>query len=100
MQLLQTETIQSALTEGVLTLILNDEKQSANTMRAQFVQDYGQMVSWILTQEFAGVILTSAKSSFFAGGDLKELISAQAKDAPQILASTSSMSPKIGRAHV
>lgn len=91
MQLLQTETIQSTLTDGVLTLILNDDKQSANTMRAQFVQDYGQMVSWILTQEFAGVILTSAKSSFFAGGDLKELISAQAQDAPQILASTLSL---------
>ncbi|MFT5586581.1 MAG: 3-hydroxyacyl-CoA dehydrogenase/enoyl-CoA hydratase/3-hydroxybutyryl-CoA epimerase, partial [Cognaticolwellia sp.] len=88
MQLLQTETIQSTLQGGVLTLVLNDEKQSANTMRTQFVLDYGQMVAWILEHDISGVILTSAKSSFFAGGDLKELLAATAQDAPQILAST------------
>ncbi len=88
MQLLQTETIQTSCQDGILTLTLNDKKQSANTMRAQFVQDYASVVQWLIQQDLRGVILCSAKPSFFAGGDLKEIIRAGPEDAQGLLDGT------------
>ena len=81
---LETETIRVERdADGIVTLTLDDPKQSANTMRAQFVVDYAAVAAH-LTETVAdvrGVILTSAKSTFFAGGDLRELIAAGPEDA-------------------
>ncbi len=82
---MSTETIRyDRDADGIVTLTLDDPKQSANTMRSQFVADY-TVIAAKLTHEkddITGVILTSAKSTFFAGGDLRELIAATPDDAP------------------
>lgn len=60
---------------GIVTLILDDPDSSANTMNAAFHSSL-QNVADRLERErdtTTGVIITSAKKSFFAGGDLKQL---------------------------
>ena len=75
-------------THGIVTLTLDDSAQSANTMRAQFVNDYIAAVDHLVASkdDITGVILTSAKSTFFAGGDLRELIAATPDDAADVAA--------------
>ena len=61
---------------GIVILTLDDPAQSANTMRAQFVDDFTEVVDHLQANkdDITGVILTSAKDTFFAGADLSELI--------------------------
>ena len=74
--------------DGIVTLTLDDPTQSANTMRAQFVDDYEAVAKRLSDEkdDIAGVILTSAKSTFFAGGDLRELIQATPENAADVAA--------------
>jgi 3-hydroxyacyl-CoA dehydrogenase / enoyl-CoA hydratase / 3-hydroxybutyryl-CoA epimerase len=75
--------------DGVVTLTMDDPTQRANTMRARFGQDLGEVVRRLRAEhDLTGVILTSGKSTFFAGGDLKELIQATPDDAEAVFAST------------
>ncbi len=88
---MRTETIRFDMdADGVVTLTLDDPQQSANTMRPQFVEDFAAMVDHLVAMgaDLRGVLLRSAKSTFFAGGDLKELQAAGPADAPAILALT------------
>src|SRR3954464_14126424 len=61
--------------DGIVTLILDDPNQSANTMNA----DYGDSIRATLDRleaekdSITGVVITSAKKTFFAGGDLNDL---------------------------
>jgi 3-hydroxyacyl-CoA dehydrogenase / enoyl-CoA hydratase / 3-hydroxybutyryl-CoA epimerase len=79
--------------DGIVTLTLDDRTQSANTMRGRFVDDL-ELVIHELQDQVAGddaprgVIVTSAKRTFFAGGDLRELIAATPDDAPRVFANT------------
>ena len=75
--------------DGIVTLTMDDPTQRANTMRARFGQDLGEVVRRLQgEQELTGVILTSGKPTFFAGGDLKELIEATPDDAGKVFADT------------
>jgi 3-hydroxyacyl-CoA dehydrogenase/enoyl-CoA hydratase/3-hydroxybutyryl-CoA epimerase len=79
--------------DGIVTLTLDDRSQSANTMRARFVDDLEQAVAALRDAVASddpprGVIVTSAKRTFFAGGDLRELVAATPDDAPQVFANT------------
>ena len=71
---------------GIVTLTLDDPTQSANTMRAQFSDDFVEVVEHLQANkdDITGVIVASAKSTFFAGGDLNELISATPDDAADV----------------
>jgi 3-hydroxyacyl-CoA dehydrogenase/enoyl-CoA hydratase/3-hydroxybutyryl-CoA epimerase len=74
--------------DGIVTLTLDDPNQSANTMNAAY-KDSMQATAERLDAEkdsITGVIITSAKTTFFAGGDLNELKRATKADAPQIAA--------------
>lgn len=85
------ETIQYNQDEnGLVTLTLDDPQQSANTMRQQFVEDYIAVVEHLEANkaDINGVIITSAKSTFFAGGDLRELIAATPDTAPTLIEGT------------
>jgi 3-hydroxyacyl-CoA dehydrogenase / enoyl-CoA hydratase / 3-hydroxybutyryl-CoA epimerase len=64
--------------DGIVTLTLDDPTQPVNTMRARFVDDLDTVARRMERERDAvtGVIITSAKSTFFAGGDLRELIQA------------------------
>ncbi|WP_431952791.1 3-hydroxyacyl-CoA dehydrogenase NAD-binding domain-containing protein [Actinacidiphila sp. bgisy167] len=71
---------------GVVTLVLDDPDQSANTMNQAFRQSLGDVADRLEAERDAvrGVIVTSAKKTFFAGGDLKDMIKAGPGDAQRI----------------
>ncbi|BAJ27713.1 MULTISPECIES: 3-hydroxyacyl-CoA dehydrogenase NAD-binding domain-containing protein [Kitasatospora] len=71
--------------DGVVTLVLDDPAQSANTMNAAFTDALEGVVERLAaTPELTGVIVTSAKKTFFAGGDLKLLAAARPADAERV----------------
>ncbi|MEV0305171.1 3-hydroxyacyl-CoA dehydrogenase NAD-binding domain-containing protein [Streptomyces prasinus] len=61
---------------GVVTLVLDDPHQSANTMNQAFRDSLAVITDRLEAEKdgIRGVILTSAKKTFFAGGDLRDLI--------------------------
>ncbi|WP_406281930.1 3-hydroxyacyl-CoA dehydrogenase NAD-binding domain-containing protein [Streptomyces sp. NBC_00209] len=61
---------------GVVTLVLDDPHQSANTMNQAFKDSIAAVADRAEAEKdsIRGVIYTSAKKTFFAGGDLKEMI--------------------------
>jgi len=65
---------------GVVTLVMDDPGQSANTMNQAFRASLTAVADRLEAEVAAdpasvrGVILTSAKNTFFAGGDLRDLI--------------------------
>ena len=72
--------------DGIVTLTLDDPNQSANTMNEAYKASMGATVDRLEAEkdDITGVILTSAKSTFFAGGDLNDLIQATPADAPRV----------------
>lgn len=61
---------------GVVTLVLDDPDQSANTMNQAFKDSIAAVADRAEAEKdsIRGIIYTSAKKTFFAGGDLKEMI--------------------------
>jgi len=61
--------------DQILTLTIDMPGQSANTMNADFRAGLSETVSRVKSDldNIRGIIITSAKQTFFAGGDLKEL---------------------------
>jgi len=72
--------------DGVAVLTLDDPEQSANTMNAAYVASMGAAVDWLEAERerITGVVITSAKPTFFAGGDLKQMVRARPEDAAQL----------------
>ena len=68
---------------GVVTLLLDAPDQPVNTMNAAFQADLRAIVVRLEgeREQIRGVILTSAKRTFFAGGDLRALIAVRPEDA-------------------
>jgi 3-hydroxyacyl-CoA dehydrogenase/enoyl-CoA hydratase/3-hydroxybutyryl-CoA epimerase len=69
--------------DGIVTLTMDDPRQSANTMNAAYVAAMTAAVDRLEAErdEVIGVIVTSAKTTFFAGGDLPTMIKAEPRDA-------------------
>ncbi|MBB5120782.1 3-hydroxyacyl-CoA dehydrogenase NAD-binding domain-containing protein [Streptomyces eurocidicus] len=69
--------------DGVVTLVLDDPDQSANTMNAAFQASLAAIADRLEAEKDSvrGVVVTSAKKTFFAGGDLRDLIAATPADA-------------------
>jgi 3-hydroxyacyl-CoA dehydrogenase/enoyl-CoA hydratase/3-hydroxybutyryl-CoA epimerase len=74
--------------DGVVILTLDDPNQSANTMNAAYGESIKATVDRLEAErdEIAGVVITSAKKTFFAGGDLNDLRAAKPDDAEQVAA--------------
>jgi 3-hydroxyacyl-CoA dehydrogenase/enoyl-CoA hydratase/3-hydroxybutyryl-CoA epimerase len=72
--------------DGIVTLTLDDPGQSANTMNERYLASMGATVDRLEAEResVTGVILTSAKKTFFAGGDLNRLIEATPDQADEI----------------
>ncbi|MCZ9347299.1 3-hydroxyacyl-CoA dehydrogenase NAD-binding domain-containing protein [Streptomyces sp. TRM76130] len=70
---------------GVVTLVLDDPDQSANTMNRAFRASLARVADRLEAERdtVRGVIVTSAKKTFFAGGDLRDLIRVTPGDAQQ-----------------
>jgi 3-hydroxyacyl-CoA dehydrogenase/enoyl-CoA hydratase/3-hydroxybutyryl-CoA epimerase len=76
--------------EGIVTLTLDDPTSSANTMNELYVESMGAAVDRleadIRTGDVSGVVVASAKKTFFAGGNLKKMVQAGPDDAAEIFA--------------
>jgi 3-hydroxyacyl-CoA dehydrogenase/enoyl-CoA hydratase/3-hydroxybutyryl-CoA epimerase len=61
--------------DGVVILTLDDPNQSANTMNAAYAASIKATVERLEAEKdsISGVVITSAKKTFFAGGDLNDL---------------------------
>jgi 3-hydroxyacyl-CoA dehydrogenase/enoyl-CoA hydratase/3-hydroxybutyryl-CoA epimerase len=61
--------------DGVVILTLDDPNQSANTMNAAYGASIKAAVERLEAEkdDITGVVITSAKKTFFAGGDLNDL---------------------------
>jgi 3-hydroxyacyl-CoA dehydrogenase/enoyl-CoA hydratase/3-hydroxybutyryl-CoA epimerase len=72
--------------DGVVILTLDDPNQSANTMNAAYGESIKATVDRLEAEkdDIAGVVITSAKKTFFAGGDLNDLKAAKPDDAEQV----------------
>ena len=72
--------------EGVVTLTLDDPQSSANTMNERYAAAMHDAVERLHAErdEIAGVVVTSAKKTFFAGGDLKGMLRTGPDDARQV----------------
>jgi len=69
--------------DNIVVLTMDMPGQSANTMNAVYREAMAETVQRLEQErdEIAGVIITSAKKTFFAGGDLKELVKVTPADA-------------------
>ena len=69
--------------DGIVLLTLDDPSQSANTMNSQYVESMGMILDRLEAEResVTGVVITSAKKTFFAGGNLNDLVRATVQDA-------------------
>jgi 3-hydroxyacyl-CoA dehydrogenase/enoyl-CoA hydratase/3-hydroxybutyryl-CoA epimerase len=79
--------------DGVVVLTMDDPDQGANTMNEAFVRALASTVERLEAErdDITGVVVTSAKKTFFAGGDLHLLSKATKADAPRLFAETQSL---------
>lgn len=71
--------------DGIVTLTLDDPSGSANVMNEAYTESMGKAVERLVAEKdsITGVVITSAKKTFFAGGDLKGMINLRPEDAGQ-----------------
>ena len=74
--------------DGIVTLTLDDPHASANTMNELYLSSMEAAVQRLQAEvdDVTGVVLASAKKTFFAGGNLKSMVTASAADANEIFA--------------
>jgi 3-hydroxyacyl-CoA dehydrogenase / enoyl-CoA hydratase / 3-hydroxybutyryl-CoA epimerase len=72
--------------DGIVLLTLDDPNQSANTMNRAYAESMAATVERLEAEKdsITGVVITSAKNTFFAGGDLNDLKAATRDDAPAL----------------
>ena len=72
--------------DGIVVLTLDDPNQSANTMNAAYAASIRATVDRLEAEkdQITGVVITSAKKTFFAGGDLHDLRKATKDQADEI----------------
>jgi len=72
--------------DNIVVLTMDDPNQSANTMNRAYAESMAATLERLEAEkdEIAGVVLTSAKKTFFAGGDLNDLKQATPENAPEL----------------
>jgi 3-hydroxyacyl-CoA dehydrogenase / enoyl-CoA hydratase / 3-hydroxybutyryl-CoA epimerase len=85
--------------DGIVVLTLDAPGQSANTMNDLYKRSMQESVERLEAEKEAitGVVVTSAKKTFFAGGDLNNLIAARPEDAEQVFANTGEIKATLRR---
>ena len=80
------KTIRYELQDGIATLTFDEPGSPVNTMCLQWQEDMAEAVEQVLKDKDAirGIVLASAKSTFFAGADLKGTMRLAATDAPRV----------------
>ncbi|GCD90346.1 3-hydroxyacyl-CoA dehydrogenase NAD-binding domain-containing protein [Nocardioides sp. LS1] len=74
--------------DGIVTLTLDDPTSSANTMNELYLDSMKAAVDRLYDEvdSVTGVVVASAKKTFFAGGNLKGMVQATKDDTAQIFA--------------
>jgi 3-hydroxyacyl-CoA dehydrogenase/enoyl-CoA hydratase/3-hydroxybutyryl-CoA epimerase len=77
------ETIRYSLDQGIATVTFDEPGSAVNTMKPQWQQDMIALADQLSLDapQLRGVLLTSAKTTFFAGADLKGVLKLRAEDA-------------------
>lgn len=72
--------------DGIVTLTLDDPTGSANVMNEHYRESMHNAVERLVAEKdsITGVVITSAKKTFFAGGDLKAMIHVGPDDAQAV----------------
>ncbi|HZA12564.1 3-hydroxyacyl-CoA dehydrogenase NAD-binding domain-containing protein [Mycobacterium sp.] len=72
--------------DGIVTLTLDDPTGSANVMNEAYIESMGKAVDRLVAEKdsITGVVITSAKKTFFAGGDVKTMVQAKPEDAGNV----------------
>ncbi|TYL54919.1 3-hydroxyacyl-CoA dehydrogenase [Nocardioides sp. BGMRC 2183] len=74
--------------DGIVTLTLDDPNQSANTMNELYLSSMDACVNRLYDEadSVTGVVVASAKKTFFAGGDLKNMMKSSKDDGEAVFA--------------
>jgi 3-hydroxyacyl-CoA dehydrogenase/enoyl-CoA hydratase/3-hydroxybutyryl-CoA epimerase len=74
--------------DGIVTLTLDDPTGSANVMNEHYKESMHKAVQRLVEEKdsITGVVIASGKKTFFAGGDLKAMITAGPENAGEIFA--------------
>jgi 3-hydroxyacyl-CoA dehydrogenase/enoyl-CoA hydratase/3-hydroxybutyryl-CoA epimerase len=85
--------------EGIVTLTLDDPTATANTMTELYQVSMAAAVDRLHAEldDVTGVILASAKKTFFAGANLHSVVQAGPADAPQLFAAVESIKADLRR---
>jgi 3-hydroxyacyl-CoA dehydrogenase / enoyl-CoA hydratase / 3-hydroxybutyryl-CoA epimerase len=69
--------------DGIVTLTMDDPTGSANVMNEHYAESMHNAVERLVAEKdsITGVVITSAKKTFFAGGDLKAMINLGSENA-------------------
>jgi 3-hydroxyacyl-CoA dehydrogenase / enoyl-CoA hydratase / 3-hydroxybutyryl-CoA epimerase len=85
-----TAAVRYEVESGIINLVLDDPSQNANTMNPAYVDAMASAVDRAARaieespEAIKGIVVSSAKKTFFAGGDLKLLTQAQPTDAQRL----------------
>ncbi len=73
--------------DGIVVLTMDDPNQGANTMNDLYKKSMKATVDRLEAEkdDIAGVVLTSAKKTFFAGGDLKNMMQVGPDNGPELM---------------
>jgi 3-hydroxyacyl-CoA dehydrogenase / enoyl-CoA hydratase / 3-hydroxybutyryl-CoA epimerase len=83
------QTIKYALdADGIATITFDEPGSPVNTMTPQWQQDLADVAAQVVADKdrIKGVLLASAKNTFFAGAELKSVLKLKALDAPECFA--------------
>ncbi|MEZ0577610.1 3-hydroxyacyl-CoA dehydrogenase NAD-binding domain-containing protein [Nocardioides sp. MH1] len=85
--------------DGIVTLTLDDPNQSANTMNELYRSSMEAAVERLYAEQddVTGVVIASAKKTFFAGGDLKLMTQATKDNAGDVFAQCESIKASLRR---
>jgi 3-hydroxyacyl-CoA dehydrogenase / enoyl-CoA hydratase / 3-hydroxybutyryl-CoA epimerase len=77
------KTIRYELADGIATLTFDEPGSPVNTMCTQWQADLTEATAQVLKDrnQIQGIVLASAKTTFFAGADLKSLMRSKPSDA-------------------
>ncbi len=77
------KTIKYEVRDGIATITFDDPASPVNTMSEQWQADFAEVTAQVARDRAAlrGILLASAKATFFAGADLKAVMRLQPADA-------------------
>jgi 3-hydroxyacyl-CoA dehydrogenase/enoyl-CoA hydratase/3-hydroxybutyryl-CoA epimerase len=97
---LHTPTIEITIDpHNVAVVTLNDPNQRTNTMNAAFRASLSAAIDYLHERRtvISGVVVTSAKRTFFAGGDLHDILAYAPADADRVQAETEQIKSDLRR---